>query len=88
MKRREEKRREEERRCRCAKSQKKVAKHCFFRGSGGSASRVPKAAGAEPDCTPLWREVHFEVKIRKTPAVRNTFGSGDAETVQALEVNM
>jgi hypothetical protein len=58
---REEKRREEERRSKKRKSQKKenpgarkgrkVAKHCVFpmiRGSGGSKSRLAKAAGAEP----------------------------------------
>ena len=56
-----EKRREEERRSEKRKSQKKedagvrkgrkVAKHCVFRmtcGSGGSKSRLAKAAGAEP----------------------------------------
>jgi len=43
---------------------------------------VAKAAGAEPpgrmrdeNCTPLWREAHFEVKKLKAPHVRNTFGS-------------
>ena len=59
--RREEKRREEERRSKKRKSQKKedpgarkgrnVAKHSVFRmicGSGGSKSRLAKAAGAEP----------------------------------------
>ena len=58
---REEKRREEERRSKKRKSQKKedpgarkggkVAKHCVFTmicGSGGSESRLAKAAGAEP----------------------------------------
>ena len=60
-KRREEKRREEERKSKKRKSQKKedlggrkgrkVAKHCVFPlicGSGGSKSRLAKAAGAEP----------------------------------------
>ena len=54
-KRREEERRSkrevsEERRSRCAKG-RKVAKHCVFPvicGSGGSKSRLAKAAGAEP----------------------------------------
>ena len=59
--RREEKRREEERRSEKRKSQKKedpgarkgrkVVKHCVFPmicGSGGSKSRLAKAAGAEP----------------------------------------
>ena len=58
---REEKRREEERRSKKRTSQKKekpgarkgrkVAKHCVFPmicGSGGSKSRLAKAAGAEP----------------------------------------
>ena len=39
-------------------------------GSGGSKSRLAKAAGAEPagqmrdekNCTPLWREAHLQVK--------------------------
>ena len=56
-----EKRREEKRRSKKRNSQKKedpggrkgrkVAKHCVFpmiRGSGGSKSRLAKAAGAEP----------------------------------------
>jgi len=112
-----EKRRVEERRAEKRKSQKKedadarkgrkVAKHCVFPmicGSGGSKSRLAKAAGAEPsgqmrdekiarhcgakhiskskctkhtssgpllevemskNCTPLWCEAHFEVKMYK-----------------------
>ena len=28
-------------------------------------------------CTLLWREAHFEVKMRKTPHVRATFGRSD-----------
>ena len=27
------------------------------------------------ECTPLWREAHFEVKMLKTLGVRTTFGS-------------
>ena len=70
-----EKRRVEESRSEKRKSQKKedadarkgrkVAKHCFFPmicGSGGSKSRLAKAAGAEPSmkkCMPLWREAHL-----------------------------
>ena len=91
-----EKRRVEESRSEKRKSQKKedadarkgrkVAKHCVFPmicGSGGSKSRLAKAAGAEPagqmrdkkNCTPLWREAHFQVKMYKTHQVRTTFGS-------------
>ena len=153
-----EERRSEKRKSRREKSQKKedadarkgrkVAKHCVFPmicGSGGSKSRLAKAAGAEPagqmrdeklhavvarstfpsqnaqntagadhfwhlrcrknarrcgakhiskskctkhttfgpllevemskQCTPLWREAHFEVKMHKTHHSRTTFGS-------------
>ena len=64
-----------------------MAKHCVFPmicGSGGSKSRLAKAAGAEPagqmrdeklHAVPLWREAHFEVKMYKTHHCRTTFGS-------------
>jgi hypothetical protein len=29
------------------------------------------------NCTPLWREAHFEVKMYKTRHVRATFGHSD-----------
>ena len=35
-------------------------------------------------CTPLWREVHFQVKMLKTPGVRTTFGGSDVEKVHAV----
>ena len=86
-----EKRRVEERRWEKRKSQKKedgdarkgrkVAKHCVFRmicGSGGSKSRLAKAARWETKkCTPLWREAHFEVKMYKALPVRATVGGSD-----------
>ena len=31
------------------------------------------------NCTPLWREAHFQVKMYKTRQVRTTFGSSDVE---------
>ena len=44
------------------------------------------------NCTLLWREAHLEVKMRKTPQCRTTFGSWDVEKVHAvvaqLEVKM
>ena len=46
------------------------------------------------NCTPLWREAHFQVKMRKTPHCRTTFGSCDVEKCTLLwreahfEVNM
>ena len=36
------------------------------------------------NCTPLWREAHFEVKMYKTPQCRTTFGSSDVEKVHAI----
>ena len=35
------------------------------------------------NCTPLWREAHFQVKMRKTPQLRSTFRSCDVEKVHA-----
>ena len=36
------------------------------------------------NCTPLWREAHFEVKMYKTHQPRSTFGSWDVEKVHAI----
>ena len=36
------------------------------------------------NCTPLWREAHFQVKMHKTHHVRTTFGSWDVEKVHAI----
>ena len=36
------------------------------------------------NCTPLWREAHFEVKMYKTHQVRTTFGSWDVEKVDTV----
>ena len=36
------------------------------------------------NCTPLWREAHFEVKMYKTHQRRTTFGSCDVEKVHAV----
>ena len=36
------------------------------------------------NCTPLWREAHFQVKMYKTPQPRTTFGSCDVEKVHAV----
>ena len=35
--------------------------------------RSQLATGAMKNCTPLWREAHFQVKMYKTPGVRTTF---------------
>ena len=36
------------------------------------------------NCTPLWREAHFEVKMDKTLEERTTFGRCDVEKVHAV----
>ena len=36
------------------------------------------------NCTPLWREAHFQVKMYKAHKVRTTFGSWDVEKVHAV----
>ena len=36
------------------------------------------------NCTPLWREAHFEVKMQKAHQRRTTFGSWDVEKVHAV----
>ena len=38
------------------------------------------------NCTPLWREAHFEVKMYKAHQGRTTFGSWDVEKVHAIVV--
>ena len=69
-----------------ARKGRKVAKHCVFPmicGSGGSKSRLAKAAEMK-NCTPLLREAHFEVKMYKTHQVPTTFGSCDVEKAHAV----
>ena len=86
-----EKRREEERRSRKRKSQKKedpsarkdgkVGKHCVFPmicGSGGSKSRVAKAAGAEPCGQMIDEKLHAVV-------ARSTFASEKAKNTSRSE---
>ena len=46
--------------------------------------RTQLATGAMKNCTPLWREAHFQVKMYKTPGVRTTFGSYDVAKVHAV----
>ena len=90
-KRRREKIREEkeseERRCTRVKMFKKwrntVFFQCFVAPGGpkvGSLKRRVRShlAGCESkNCTPLWREAHFEDKQLKTHHIRSTFGSWD-----------
>ena len=53
-------------------------------GSLKRRARTQLATGAMKNCTPLWREAHFQVKMHKTPQVRTTFGSCDVEKVHAV----
>ena len=60
-------------------------------GSGGSKSRLAKAAGAEPAGQMRHEKVHavvvrstFQVKMDKTLEERTTFGSWDVEKVHAV----
>ena len=46
--------------------------------------RTQLATGAMKNCTPLWREAHFQVKMYKTPQLRTTFGSCDVEKVHVV----
>ena len=46
--------------------------------------RSQLATGAMKNCTPLWREAHFQVKMYKTHQVRTIFGSWDVEKVHAV----
>ena len=62
-----------------------VAKHiskskCTKHTSSGPLLEVQMSK----KCTPLWREAHFEVKMRKTHHGRSTFGSSDVEKVHAV----
>ena len=85
---------ESEERSADARKGRKAAKHFVFPmicGSGGSKSRLAKAAGAEPagqrrmkNCMPLWREAHFQVKMYKAHQLRPTFGSCAVEKVHAV----
>ena len=95
--RRVEEKESEERRCRCAKRIEKVGKSrntVFFQWFGapearkvGSLKRRVRRQLARwemKNCTPLWREAHFEVKMYKTHQRRTTFGSWDVEKVHAV----
>ena len=46
--------------------------------------RSQLARGEMKNCTPLWREAHFQVKMWKTLGVRTTFGTWDVEKVHAV----
>ena len=72
------------------KSRNTVFFHWFVAPEGrkvGSLKRRVRsqlATGAMKNCTPLWREAHFEVKSVKNWRSRTTFGSWDVEKVHAV----
>ena len=57
-------------------SKSKCAKHTRF--------GAPLEVEMSKQCSPLRREAHFQVRMCKTPHVRNAFGSGDVEKVHAV----
>ena len=67
------------------KSRNTVFFQCFVapegRKVGSLKRRVRRHLGRwdRKNCTPLWREAHFEVKSVKTHHARSTFGSSDVE---------
>ena len=73
---------------------RKVATHCVFQWFGapegrkvGSLKRRVRSQLARwemKNCTPLWHEAHFEVKMYKTHHSWTTFGSWDVGKVHAL----
>ena len=73
---------------------RKVAKHRVFPmicgGQGrkvGSLKRRVRSQLARwemKNCTPLWREARFQVKMCKTSQPRSTFGSWDVKKVHAV----
>ena len=62
----------------------------FGAPEGGKVSSLKRRVRSQlarwemKNCTPLWREAHFEVKMLKTPGVRTTFGGSDVEKVHAV----
>ena len=63
---------------------------CFVAPAGPKVGSLKRQVRSHPakweikNCTPLWREAHFEVKMCKTHQVRSTFGSWDVEKVHAV----
>ena len=87
----------EERRVRRKKMQMRVGKSrktVFFQWFGapegrkvGALKRRVRSQLARwemKNCTPLWREAHFQVKMYKTHHCRTTFGSCNVEKVYAV----
>ena len=60
---------------------RKIARRCGAKHMSKSKGTKHTSVGPllevemSKKCTPLWRETHFEVKMRKTHQCRTTFGS-------------
>ena len=81
QKREEKKRKSQKKEDAVARKGRKVATHCVFPmicGSGGSKSRLAKAAGAEPCGEMIDEQLHPVV-------VRSTFASEKAKNTSPLE---
>ena len=67
----------------------KMARRCGAKHICKSNCAKNLSAGAilevstRQNCTPLWREAHFQVKMRKTPHVRTTFWRSDVQMSHA-----
>ena len=66
------------------KSRNTVFFQWFVAPEGRKVVRSQLARGETKNCTPLWREAHFQVKMYKTHHGRTTFGSCDVEKVHAV----
>ena len=93
--RRSEKRKSEKKEEAGARKGRKVGIHCVFfqwlvapegRKEGSLKRRVRShlARWEIKNCTPLWREAHFQVKMYKTSQLRSALKSWAVEKVQAI----
>ena len=73
---------------RCRKSARRCGAKHIWKSKCAKHTRCGQLLAVEVEmskkCTPLWREVHLEVKMCKTPQLRTTFGSWDVEKVHAV----
>ena len=66
------------------------ARHCGAKHISKSKCAKHTSVGAflqvvmSKKCAPLWREAHFQVKVRKTHQRRSMFGSWDVDKVRAI----
>ena len=62
----------------------------FFQSEGRKVGALKRRVRSQlarwemKNCTPLWREAHFQLKMYKAPQPRSTFGSWDVEKVHTV----